>query len=53
MDRHGWRSLEDFRGTRRDRVVQHTKIRRPEGEADLGGYDAEGYAAAEASTAKA
>jgi dihydropyrimidine dehydrogenase (NAD+) subunit PreA len=53
MERHGWTTLEDFRGLRRDRVVQHSKIRRPEGEAYLGGYDAEGYAAAEASTAKA
>jgi dihydroorotate dehydrogenase len=53
MDRHGWTSLDDFRGTRRDRVVQHSKIRRPDGEAYLGGYDAEGYAAAEATAAKA
>jgi dihydropyrimidine dehydrogenase (NAD+) subunit PreA len=52
MERHGWKSLEDFRGSRRNRVVQHSKIRRPEGESYLGGYDAEGYAAAEA-TAKA
>ena len=48
MERHGWSSLEDFRGQRRDRVVVHSKIRRPEGEAYRGGYDAEGYAAAEA-----
>jgi dihydroorotate dehydrogenase len=48
MQRHGWSSLEDFRGIRRDRVVQHSRIRRPEGEAYRGGYDAEGYAAAEA-----
>ena len=47
MERHGWSSLEDFRGSRRDRVVQHSKIRRPEGDAYLGGYDVEGYAAAE------
>jgi dihydropyrimidine dehydrogenase (NAD+) subunit PreA len=46
MEQHGWSTLEDFRGGRRDRVVQHSKIRRPEGEAYLGGYDAEGYAAA-------
>ena len=31
MERHGWASLEDFRGIRRDRVVQHSKIRRPDG----------------------
>ena len=48
MERHDWSSLEDFRGQRRDRVVGHSKIRRPEGEAYRGGYDAEGYAAAEA-----
>src|ERR1700754_3474208 len=33
LDRHadkGWRTLEDFRGLRRDRVVTHSKIRRPE-----------------------
>jgi dihydropyrimidine dehydrogenase (NAD+) subunit PreA len=52
MERHGWNTLEDFRGARRDRVVQHSKIRRPDGEAYLGGYDSEGYAAAEATAAK-
>jgi dihydropyrimidine dehydrogenase (NAD+) subunit PreA len=50
MERHGWNTLEDFRGARRDRVVQHSKIRRPDGDAYLGGYDAEGYAASETST---
>jgi dihydropyrimidine dehydrogenase (NAD+) subunit PreA len=53
MERHGWSSLEDFRGIRRDRVVQHSKIRRPDAEAYRGGYDAEGYAAAEATATKA
>ena len=53
MERHGWQSMEEFRGTRRDRVVQHSKIRRPDGEAYLGGYDAEGYAAAESNAVKA
>ena len=48
MERNGWETLEDFRGIRRDRVVAHSRIRRPEGEAYRGGYDAEGYAAAEA-----
>ena len=47
MERHGWTTLEDFRGIRRDRIVQHSKIRRPDGDAYHGGYDAEGYAAAE------
>ena len=46
MDRHGWNTLEDFRGARRDRVVVHSKIRRPDADAYHGGYDdAEGYAA--------
>jgi dihydropyrimidine dehydrogenase (NAD+) subunit PreA len=47
MERHGWSSLEDFRGIRRDRVVAHSKIRRPDADAYHGGYEAEGYAAAE------
>jgi dihydroorotate dehydrogenase len=33
MERHGWETLEDFRGARRDRVVVHSKIRRPESKA--------------------
>ena len=48
MERHGWNTLEDFRGIRRDRVVQHSRIRRPDSKDYHGGYDAEGYAAAEA-----
>jgi dihydropyrimidine dehydrogenase (NAD+) subunit PreA len=41
----GWKSVEDFRGLRRDRVVQHSKIRRPEGKEYFGGQEApEGYA---------
>jgi dihydroorotate dehydrogenase len=51
MDRNGWETLDDFRGIRRDRVVTHSRIRRPEGEAYMGGYDAEGYAANEAALA--
>ena len=46
MDRHGWATLEDFRGLRRDRVVPHSQIRRPDADAYHGGYDAEGYASA-------
>jgi dihydroorotate dehydrogenase len=49
MERRGWSSLDDFRGLRRDRVVVHSKIRRPDGEAYRGGYEAEGYASADAS----
>jgi dihydropyrimidine dehydrogenase (NAD+) subunit PreA len=53
MERHGWSSLEDFRGTRNDRVVAHSRIRRPDADAYHGGYEAEGYEAAEASKAAA
>ena len=44
MEKHGWKSLDDFRGLLRDRVVAHSKIRRPDADAYHGGYDAEGYA---------
>ena len=47
MERHGWTSLEDFCGLRRDRVVEHSRIRRPDPKAYHGGYEAEGYAAEE------
>ena len=40
----GWTCLEDFRGLRRDRVVAHSKIKRPDEVAYQGGYEAEGYA---------
>ncbi len=43
LDRHadrGWTSLEDFRGLRRDRVVQHSQIRRPDTKAYHGGQEA-------------
>jgi dihydropyrimidine dehydrogenase (NAD+) subunit PreA len=50
MERHGWTTLEDFRGLRRDRVVQHSKIRRPDAKAYHDGYDAEGYASEPAPT---
>ena len=46
MDKHGWSSIEDFRGLRRDHVVTHSKIRRPDAKAYHGGYEAEGYAPA-------
>jgi dihydropyrimidine dehydrogenase (NAD+) subunit PreA len=48
LDRHaarGWTSLEDFRGLRRDRIVAHSQIRRPDDKDYHGGYEAEGYAA--------
>jgi dihydroorotate dehydrogenase len=48
MERHGWKTLDDFIGLRRARVVAHSQIRRPEGERYHGGYEGEGYAAADA-----
>ncbi len=45
MESRGYATLEDFRGVRRDRVVTHSKIRRPDGKAYAGGHEAEGYAA--------
>ena len=48
LERHadkGWRSLDDFRGMRRDRVVAHSQIKRPEAKEYFGGHEtAEGYA---------
>jgi dihydroorotate dehydrogenase len=48
----GWNSLADFRGLRRDRVVTHSQIKRPDTREYHGGYDGseeqEGYAAAPA-----
>jgi dihydropyrimidine dehydrogenase (NAD+) subunit PreA len=41
----GWKTLEDFRALRRDRIVPHSQIKRPEQFDYRGGYDeAEGYA---------
>ena len=51
MERHGWSSLDAFRGIRRDRVVAHSKIRRPDADSYRGGYEAEGYAAIDAALA--
>jgi dihydroorotate dehydrogenase len=45
LEKHGFHSLEDFRGSRRDRVVLQSQIRRPEASDYAGGYEAvEGYA---------
>ena len=42
----GFSRLEDFRGIRRDRVVSHSQIRRPDDKEYAGGYEThEGYAA--------
>src|SRR5919109_209643 len=43
----GWKNVDDFVGLRRDRVVAQSKIRRPTEKDYRGGYEAEGYAAAE------
>jgi dihydropyrimidine dehydrogenase (NAD+) subunit PreA len=48
MERKQFRSVEEFRGLRRDRVVPHSQIRRPDEKDYHGGYDAEGYARGEA-----
>ncbi|HKD12508.1 MAG TPA: NAD-dependent dihydropyrimidine dehydrogenase subunit PreA [Thermoanaerobaculia bacterium] len=40
----GWTRLEDFRGLRRDRVVNQSQIGRPDASGYHGGYEAEGYA---------
>jgi dihydropyrimidine dehydrogenase (NAD+) subunit PreA len=45
MEKRGWKSLDEFRGLLRNRVVSHSQIRRPEGADYRGGYEAEGYAA--------
>jgi dihydropyrimidine dehydrogenase (NAD+) subunit PreA len=47
MERRSFKSLEDFRGIRRDRVVTHSQIKRPEQFDYRGGYESEeheGYA---------
>jgi len=46
MEKRGYASLEDFRGIRRDRIVAHSQIKRPEQLEYHGGYEQEGYAAA-------
>jgi dihydroorotate dehydrogenase len=46
MEKRGYERLEDFRGLRRDRVVSHSQIRRPDDSDYQGGHDIqEGYAA--------
>jgi len=50
MERRGFKGVEDFRGIRRDRIVPHSQIKRPEQFDYRGGYESaeenEGYAAA-------
>jgi dihydroorotate dehydrogenase len=40
----GWYGLDDFRGLRRDRIVAHHQIKRPDDKDYHGGHEAEGYA---------
>ena len=40
----GWKTLDDIRGLRRDRIVPHSQIKRPDTMEYHGGYEAEGYA---------
>jgi dihydroorotate dehydrogenase len=53
FDKHadqGWHSLDDIRGLRRNRIVAHSDIRRPDAKEYHGGRDApEGYATPTAS----
>ena len=51
MEKRGYQQLEEFRGIRRDRVVSHSHIRRPDDSDYQGGHDApEGYAVTPART---
>jgi dihydropyrimidine dehydrogenase (NAD+) subunit PreA len=45
MEKRGFASLADFRGLRRDRIVAHSQIKRPDTVDYHGGYEQEGYAA--------
>jgi dihydroorotate dehydrogenase len=47
LEKNGWQRLDDFRGLRRDRIVAHHQIKRPDDKEYHGGHLAEGYAAAE------
>jgi hypothetical protein len=55
LEKHGFTNLEDFRGSRRDRVVLQSQIRRPTDSDYAGGYEqVEGYAGqTDSETAKA
>jgi dihydroorotate dehydrogenase len=51
MEKRGYSRLEEFRGIRRDRVVAHSQIRRPEDSDYQGGHEPqEGYSAPAAAT---
>jgi dihydropyrimidine dehydrogenase (NAD+) subunit PreA len=53
MERNGWKSLDDFIGQRRDRIVAHSKIRRQDAEAYHGGYEAENQVASDSPAGRA
>lgn len=49
LDRHadrGWTTVEDVRGSRRERVVPHSQIKRPDTKEYFGGHDAASTAGA-------
>jgi dihydroorotate dehydrogenase len=48
----GWTKLEDFRGLRRNRIVPHSQIKRPEDSDYHGGYESEAPAAPAVAHAK-
>src|SRR5439155_810639 len=48
----GWTRIDDAVGLRRDRVVAQSKIRRPTEKDYRGGYEAEGYAPVDDTTAR-
>ena len=43
MEKRGYQTLEEFRGLRRNNVVVHSAIRRPDGKDYHGGLEVEGY----------
>ena len=45
-----FKSLDDVRGLRRNRVVSHSQIKRPDESDYQGGHEAEGYASSVSST---
>jgi hypothetical protein len=53
MERNGWKSLDDFIGRRRDRIVAHSKIRRQDAEAYHGGYEAGNQVASDSPAGRA
>jgi dihydropyrimidine dehydrogenase (NAD+) subunit PreA len=53
MERNGWKSLDDFIGQRRDRIVAHSKIRRQDAEAYHGGYEAGNQVASDSPAGRA